>query len=77
MAMVLANPADVTACLSDNPVPNPANTMIVFQTCLVVNTIFDVCILNAHQKFALIWQGIMPCSTMTSSVSSSPQHHYH
>jgi hypothetical protein len=44
--------------LSDNPVPNPANTLIIFQVCIAVVSIFKVCALNAQQKLALLRQGI-------------------
>jgi hypothetical protein len=63
MALVLANLADATVYLSDNPVPYPANTLVIFQVCIAVNTIFDVCALNPRQKLALLCQG------MTSSIS--------
>jgi hypothetical protein len=42
MALVLASPADATVHLADNPVPNPANTLVIFQTCTVVNTIISL-----------------------------------
>jgi hypothetical protein len=58
MALVTANLADVTVYLSENPVPNPANTLVIFQVCIAVNTVFDVCALNPRQKLALLRQGI-------------------
>jgi hypothetical protein len=46
MALVLANPANATVYLLDNPVPNPANTLVIFQVCVAVVTVFDVCALK-------------------------------
>jgi hypothetical protein len=58
MALVLASPANATVYLSDNPVLTPANTLVIFQVFVAVDTVFDVCALNAHQKLALLCQGI-------------------
>jgi hypothetical protein len=43
---------------SDNPVLTPANTLVIFQVCVAVDTVFDLCALNARQKLALLHQGI-------------------
>jgi hypothetical protein len=58
MALVLARPADATVYLAENPVPNPANTLRIFQLCVAVDTVFHVCALNTRQKLALLRQGI-------------------
>jgi hypothetical protein len=58
MALVLANLADGTVYLLDNPVPSPTNTLVTFQVCIAVTSIFDICALNARQKLALLHQGI-------------------
>jgi hypothetical protein len=44
--------------LSDNPVASPADTLVIFQVCIVVTTVFDICALNVQQKLALLQQGI-------------------
>jgi hypothetical protein len=49
MALVLARLADATVYLSENPVPNPANTLVIFQVCVAVDTVFDVCALNVPE----------------------------
>jgi hypothetical protein len=54
MALVLVRPADATVYLSENPVTNPANTLVIFQVCVAV----DMCTLNICQKLALLHQGI-------------------
>jgi hypothetical protein len=58
MALVLANLADATVYLADNPVPNPANTLVIFKVGIAVTAIFYICALNARQKLALLRQGI-------------------
>jgi hypothetical protein len=58
MALVIANLADVAVYLSENPVPNPANTLVIFQVCIAVNTEFDLCALIPRQKLVLLHQGI-------------------
>jgi hypothetical protein len=54
----ITNAAEATSHLVENPVPNAANTVLIFQFCPAVNAVFAVCGLNERQKLALIRQGI-------------------
>jgi hypothetical protein len=84
MDAVLASPANVTAYLSENPVPNPANTLVIFQVCVVIVTVCDMCALNERQKLALLRQGIntIPKLQLLGTKRDdlfnklNPQHHY-
>ena len=58
MALILANPADATAYLIEQPVPNNAETLTILQTCNDANTIFETCSCSTRQKLALIRQGV-------------------
>jgi hypothetical protein len=58
MAANITNVTEANAHLVENPVPNAANTALIFQCCPAVNGVFGICGLNERQKLALICQGI-------------------